>query len=196
MLEGYIRTYYQRWLVDDFAAIISKFITSNLITIFGALFGTSTAILLSVKHPYWALVLLIISGYLDSLDGTIARLTARTSPFGTALDIICDRVVEFAVIFGLYLVDPAARATIIICMLGSMLICICSFLIVGVFTQNVTEKSFHYSPGIMERLETFLFFFAMILLPNYFTFLGYTFTLLVSITALLRMRNFAYDFCS
>lgn len=193
MLESYIRTYYQRWLVDNFAAIISKFASPNLITVYGALFGIAAAIFLGMKRPYWALILLIISGYLDSLDGTIARLTSRTSPFGTALDIICDRIVEFAIIFGLYLVAPATRATTIILMLGSILICVCSFLIVGIFTQNTTKKSFHYSPGIIERLEAFLFFFAMILLPNYFIYLGYTFTLLVSITALLRMREFAHD---
>lgn len=192
MLEAYFRTYYQKWLVDNSAVVISKFASPNLITIYGALCGVATAVLIGLDHPYWASILLIISGYFDSLDGTIARLTACATPFGTALDIICDRIVEFAVIFGLYLVDPSNRATTIICMLGSILICICSFLVVGIFTPNATEKSFHYSPGIMERFEAFLFFFAMILLPNYFIYLGYAFTLLVSLTALLRMREFAY----
>ena len=193
MLESYFRIYYQKWLGDNSAIIISKFASPNLITICGALFGILAAFLIGFNHPYWASIILITSGYFDSLDGTIARLTARTTPFGSALDIICDRLVEFAIIFGLYSVNPSARATTAIWMLGSILICICSFLIVGIFTQNTTEKSFHYSPGIMERFEAFLFFFAMILLPNYFTYLGYTFTLLVSFTAVLRMREFAYD---
>ena len=140
---------------------------------------------------YLAVLTLIISGYLDSLDGTIARLTNRSSEFGSALDIICDRIVEFAIIFGLYLVNPVARATTCLWMLGSVLICISSFLVVGIFTQNSSTKSFNYSAGIMERFEAFMFFIAMILFPKYFTYLGYTFTILVTMTALLRMREFA-----
>ncbi|HCU05396.1 MAG: hypothetical protein A2X77_04060 [Gammaproteobacteria bacterium GWE2_42_36] len=193
MLEAYFRSYYQKWLVDDVAKCISQFISPNLITVYGMLFGIVTAILLGLHHPYWALVSLIISGYLDSLDGTIARLTVRSTPFGSALDIICDRIVEFSVILGLYFVDPIARATTTIWMLGSILICISSFLVVGIFTQNHHEKSFYYSPGIMERFESFLFFFAMILWPHYFTYCGYAFTVLVVITVILRMREFAYD---
>lgn len=193
MLESHFRTHYQKLLVDDFAIIISKFVSPNLVTVYGTLFGIAAAIFLGLGHTYLALFLLLISGYLDSLDGTIARITGHDTQFGSALDIICDRIVEFSVIYGLYLVDPLTRATTVIWILGSVLICICSFLVVGIFTQNNSEKNFHYSPGIIERFETFLFFFAMILLPNYFTYLSYAFILLVTITALLRMREFALD---
>lgn len=192
MLEAYFRTYYQRWLVDKLAVKISQFASPNLITLYAVLWGIATAILLSLGYSHGALIALMISGYLDSLDGTIARLTTRSTPLGTALDIIGDRIVEFAVIFGLYLIAPPARATTIILMLGSVLICICSFLVVGIFTQNTSNKSFHYSSGMMERFETFLFFFAMILFPHYFIYLGYAFTLLVSFTAILRIKEFAH----
>lgn len=46
---------------------------------------------------------------------------------GTILDIIFDRIVEFAIIFGLFTVDPVHRAGIALFMLGSILICVTSF---------------------------------------------------------------------
>jgi phosphatidylglycerophosphate synthase len=190
MLEKHLRHHYQKWLVNKFADKIGRRISPNSITITSIILGILSAISLVLHHTYLALIVLLLSGYLDTLDGTVARLNTKTSPFGSGLDIVGDRIVEFAIILGLYFVDPEARATTVILMLGSMLFCISSFLVVGVFTTNISEKSFHYSSGLMERLETFIFFIAMFLLPQYFNYLGNAFTLLVTFTALFRMYEF------
>lgn len=187
MLEKHLRPYYQKWTVDCFANKMGKQISPNLITIISIILGIFSAVLIVSSHTYFAIIFLLFSGYLDTLDGTIARLNAKTSPFGSSLDIIGDRIVEFAIILGLYFVNPITRAITVILMLGSMLICISSFLVVGIFTANNSEKSFHYSRGLMERLEAFIFFIAMILFPQYFNYLGNVFTLLVTFTAFFRM---------
>lgn len=46
-------------------------------------------------------VLLLISAWLDSTDGEIARLRFQQSPFGGRLDIVADNVVHFAVFLGI-----------------------------------------------------------------------------------------------
>jgi len=137
-----------------------------------------------------AILLLLISGFLDTLDGTVARLTDKTSDVGSVLDIASDRMVELAVMMGLYLVDPAHRALGVLFMLGSCYLCITCFLVVAIFSPNSSEKGFHYSPGLIERAEAFLFFIAMILYPRYFAFLGYLFTGLVFLTSYLHIKQF------
>ena len=76
-------------------------------------------------------------------------------------------------------------------MLGSILLCITSFLVVGIFTPNHSSKSFHYSPGLIERAEAFLFFIVMIFVPYYFTFFAFLFATLVALTALIRLWQFS-----
>lgn len=152
--------------------------------------GLAILPLLAFGLTYWALFCLMLSGFLDTLDGALSRLQMRASSKGAALDIISDRAVEFAVILGLFFIGPTMRALPVILMLGSTLLCITSFLIVGVFAQNQTEKSFHYSPGLIERSEAFIFFAAMILFPSAFFALSYLFSFLVFLTALIRTAQF------
>ena len=90
----------------------------------------------------------------------------------------------------MWLVDPVHRALWCFLMLGSMLLCITSFLVVGIFVANDSHKSFHYNPGIMERAEAFIFFIAMMLWPSAFVGLAMLFSLLVTLTAIIRLTQF------
>lgn len=76
-------------------------------------------------------------------------------------------------------------------MLTSILLCVTSFLVVGIFTEKQTEKSFYYSPGLIERGEAFFFFILMILFPSYFVLLSSLFILLVLLTTAIRVVQFA-----
>lgn len=40
------------------------------------------------------------AGFLDVIDGTVARVTKRTTPFGGYLDSVLDRVVDLSFLFG------------------------------------------------------------------------------------------------
>lgn len=137
-----------------------------------------------------ALAMLLLSGFLDILDGSVARFKNKTSQFGAVLDITGDRLVEFCVILGLYLYEPETRSLNCLLMLGSVLLCVTSFLVVGIFTPNQTDKGFHYSPGLMERAEAFIFFFLMIACPPAFSSLSYLFSTLVFLTAFVRLWEF------
>lgn len=186
MIDSYLRSPYQTLLVDPLARHLQR-LPPNLITLLSCLAGLSVLLL----PPLLAPLALLLSGYLDTLDGTLARLHKRTSPLGTALDITSDRLVEFATILALFLIDPTTRGLPCLLMLGAILLCITSFLVVGIFSQNTSSKSFHYSPGLIERAEAFLFFTALFLLPKFFPFLAYTFALLVFTTALIRLYQFS-----
>ncbi|KTC84503.1 CDP-alcohol phosphatidyltransferase family protein [Legionella brunensis] len=191
MLEQSIRPFYQTLLVEPLVKCIGHRIKPLQVTLFAGILGLLFIPAILLNHTMVAIILLLASGYCDTLDGTLARFQKNTSPLGTAIDIVMDRLVEFSVILGLYLVAPHVRALAVILMLGSMLICITSFLVVGIFTPNESNKSFHYSPGLMERAEAFGFFIVMVWYPHYFNGLAFLFTLLVTLTALIRIKQFA-----
>lgn len=190
MLEQSLRPLYQTLLVDPVATAIYQKINPLYITLVSGVIGMLIIPAIYYQHIALALLCLIVSGYLDTLDGTVARQAQLTSPFGTVMDIITDRIVEFSAIFGLWLVDPLHRSLLSLLMLGSILICITSFLVVGIFTPNNTEKGFHYSPGLMERAEAFIFFALMLLLPSFFISLASVFVILVSYTTIKRLYEF------
>lgn len=190
MIDSYLRPKVQSSLIEPLARPFIR-LHPTLLTAIALFLGIATIPTLVTGHPIAAAALLLLSGLFDTLDGTVARLQKRTSPKGAAFDIVSDRIVEFSAIFGLYLVEPNSRATLSLLMLGAILLCITSFLVVGIFTENESQKSFHYSSGVMERTEAFIFFLAMMLWPSAFTALSLAFTLLVAMTGLWRIYQFS-----
>jgi archaetidylinositol phosphate synthase len=187
MLEACTRKLYQRFLVDPLVRRIGDKLSPITVTLFSAVLGVLFIPALVLGRPMIALMLLLASGYCDTLDGSLARHQNTCSPFGSMLDIMSDRLVEFSVIFAFYLLSPIANGLACMLMLGSVLLCITSFLVTGIFSANDSHKSFHYSAGIMERAEAFAFFIVMIVMPNAFSVLGYVFSVLVLLTALWRL---------
>ena len=192
MLERYIRNYYQAIFVNPLARLLNKtgYFTPNWITLFAVITGVLAAIGLFANWPIFACILLLLSGYLDTLDGTLARLSKKNTITGTVLDITADRLVEFLIVLGLYSISPINRATVCLWLLGGFLLCVTSFLVVGIFTEKKGEKGFSYSPGLIERPETFLFFILMILFPVLFYWLAWLLVILVFYTAAMRIFQF------
>ena len=190
MIDSYFRSPYQKRIIHPLLKwnFLSR-VSPALLTLFGLLFGLLVPFFLAWHLSFFALIALITSGFFDTLDGSLARSQKATSNRGAVFDIIADRAVEWGVILGLYFYDPS-RSLLCLLMIGSILLCITSFLVVGMFQENTSEKSFHYSPGLMERAEAFIFFSLMILLPQFFTVLATLFVALVLLTAILRTYQF------
>jgi len=195
MIDSKFRNPYQRWVIAPLLKwpFIAKSSPMRL-TLFGLFFGLLVPLFLFKGWSFLALASLAASGFLDTLDGSIARFQERSSQKGAALDITADRIVEFCIVFGLYLYQPETRAIPCFLMLGSILFCITTFLVVGIFTQNDSAKSFHYSPGLIERAEAFFFFGLMILFPLGFQVLALSFILLVTATGCIRIVQFILSF--
>lgn len=190
MLESRARSHYQRWLVEPVAKQLYQRCHANHVTLFAVLIGVSVLPLLYWQHPWLAAIALLLSGYLDTLDGTLARLAEHASDLGSCFDIVGDRLVEAMVIIGLFAVAPDTRGLACLLMFASILLCITSFLVVGIFTANQSAKSFHYSEGLIERAEAFIFFILMILWPSAFIWLTWLFVILVNVTTCLRLYDF------
>ncbi|APA83694.1 CDP-alcohol phosphatidyltransferase family protein [Francisella tularensis] len=192
MIEQKIRPVFQRIFVDSIAKSIAPVIAPNLITLISLVVGLVAAIAFFINQ-YLCIFLLLLSGYFDILDGSVARLQGSSSSFGTILDILSDRFVESFIIIAIF-INQLDIAWVGLLMMMSIIVCISSFLLVGIFSQKESSKSFYYSPGLIERAETFMFFIVMILFSNMVLILGLIYTLLVLWTTLYRCYEFyVYD---
>jgi len=192
MIDSTLRRHYQSSLINPLLKLrLTQKLSPLMCTLLALVSGVMTLPLLAMGWGFLAFVALLLSGFFDTLDGSIARHKDLTSDRGAALDICFDRIVEASVIIGLFLVNPAGRGLLCLLMLATTLLCISSFLVVGIFETNRSEKSFHYSVGLMERTEAFLLFALMILIPSLFVPLSALYSLLVLATALIRLTQFA-----
>ena len=190
MIEQGVRSYFEKLFIAPVLKNLSIKVSPNHVTSMAGAFGILVFPVLVLGHAWLAIFLLALSGYCDILDGALARSRNCTSSWGTVLDIVMDRVVEISTIMALWAIDSQVRSLSCFCMLACVTICITSFLVVGIFSDQQSEKSFNYSPGLMERAEAFLFFTVMIIFPGFFTQLSILFCVLVLYTAVIRLWQF------
>ncbi len=191
MIDSYFRAPYQKILVYPILKFsIFQKITPTALTGLSCLCGILTFVFLVFHFKFLALLVLLLSGYFDTLDGSLARALQKTSEKGAVFDIVSDRLCEFFVILGLFSVDPPKRAFLCLCMLGAAFLCVTSFLVIGIFSKNHSNKSFYYSPGLIERAEAFIFFSLMIVFPSLFMPLAYLFAFLTFLTTAIRLYQF------
>jgi archaetidylinositol phosphate synthase len=196
MIETHFRLTYQKLCVNWVAQRLANKVSHHTITAAALILGVVSAFALIKQHILLATIFLLLSGYCDTLDGTIARMQNTSSAFGSMLDIVGDRIVEIAIVLALFSLAPSSRAWLSLGMLSSMLICITSFLVVGIYQENNSTKGFHYSVGLIERAEAFAFFLAMMWLPAYFKWLAISFIILVLMTSLIRIYEFYQHYSS
>ncbi len=171
--------------VDRLAAwCVRRGVPANRVTIAAFAVGAATMPLEMTGHPWMATAALWVSGALDVLDGTKARLTAR-SPRGTLMDITFDRLVELGVILGLALRYPWAQFPLL-CLTAAIVFSITVFLTTGALAQRSSAKSFYYQAGIAERTEGFILFTAMVLWSQALVPLTYLFVAVETATGVQR----------
>ncbi len=91
-----------RFATEVPASIIARVLKNpNIITVIGLAISFGVPIAACYHHPALALVLLLVSSYMDALDGALARITGRVTRFGAILDSFSDRIEEFNYIIAL-----------------------------------------------------------------------------------------------
>nr|WP_312984718.1 CDP-alcohol phosphatidyltransferase family protein [Clostridioides sp.] len=156
-------------------------LNANQVTIIALLLGISTSIFIYFDMSIIACIALWLSGYLDAVDGAVARKSKVSSSFGALLDILCDRIVEIGMILVLGLKNENVRLELMI-LLACILISMTVFLTVGALSEKNGIKSFYYQAGVAERSEGFILFSLMFLFQGYLNVLTNVFSLLILIT--------------
>lgn len=188
MLDTHCRKYIQP-LIGVGADIAMKLgLTANGVTIIAMLLGLLSGVLVALGFNIVAVLVLWFSGYLDAVDGTIARKTKSSSPFGTVMDITFDRMVEGAVILGVaYKYTEFSFISLVLAV--SIIISMTIFLTTGPLAENKGEKTFYYQAGLAERTEGFLMLSLMMLLKENAGVVINIFTGMVLFTAFQRFRE-------
>ncbi|WP_246943180.1 CDP-alcohol phosphatidyltransferase family protein [Bacillus pinisoli] len=165
MLDTHGRRYVQP-IIGRAAKILLKIgLTPNQVTFISFLIGASSGVFYYFSYPWLAVFVLWLSGFLDAVDGTMARET-ETSPFGTVMDVTFDRLVEISVILGIAFVYPEIQWALLLLSV-SIIFSITIFLTVGAVSERQGMKSFYYQAGLAERTEGFIFLTLMMVLPKY-----------------------------
>lgn len=96
--------------------------TPNAVTVLGLVLSLFSAYLYYLREPRLAGLVLLIGSLVDALDGTLARLTGKTSRFGAFLDSTFDRISDGAILFGIALGSLVDWRVAFLTFMGSYLV--------------------------------------------------------------------------
>ncbi len=121
----------------------------NTISIAASIIGVISGLFFLGGSSAVAGILLLLSGILDTLDGTVARLGERTSKFGAALDSSLDRYVEMFVFMGIcyHFKDSPMFFWSFLAIMGSMM--------VSYVRARAQSLGVNQIVGFMQRFERF-----------------------------------------
>ncbi len=190
VLDSRMRKYIQKAMdgIAKYSGLI--YLHPNVITTIAFILGLGCAFAISRGFSIIAFCLLWVSGTLDVLDGTVARLTGKSSQFGAYLDMIFDRMVEAAIIVGFFFLAPEHALTYLFFFVA-VLFNFTTFMLAGNLFKNTGVKSMHYDFGLAERTETFIFFSLLILFPSYIVIILNVFNAIVFLTGIVRIIRIA-----
>jgi phosphatidylglycerophosphate synthase len=101
-------------------ALWSAGITPNMVTAAGPLASVLAGLLAASGHLYTGIIIFSIGACLDAVDGSLARISGRSSEFGRYFDSVSDRVSEGVFIAGAVIGGVPAAALAVIA--GSVLL--------------------------------------------------------------------------
>ncbi|MBB5178750.1 phosphatidylglycerophosphate synthase [Planomicrobium koreense] len=187
MLDTHARKHVQPTVEKTADFLLKMGFSADGVTKTAFAIGVSSGLFIYLDQPLIAILVLWLSGYLDVVDGTMARKT-KPSSWGTLLDISFDRVVEISVILGLAFRFPDSMWALLLLSV-SIIIGMTVFLTVGALSEKQGTKSFYYQAGLAERTEGFILFTLMIVFSTYLTAITLIFVAVQLITIAQRMAE-------
>jgi CDP-diacylglycerol--glycerol-3-phosphate 3-phosphatidyltransferase len=186
-----IREFFGTKLRRGFAPILSALqrlgITPNQVTIAGTILNIAAAALVIADQLIYAGVVFVVAGCFDMLDGTLARLAQKATPFGAFLDSTLDRVSEgvmFAAIA--YLLAEQGRsidvALVVLALLGSILVS---------YTRARAESvGVDCKVGLMSRPERII----LIAIGLFFDVLPYVIYIMLALTVFTVIQRVVHTY--
>jgi CDP-diacylglycerol--glycerol-3-phosphate 3-phosphatidyltransferase len=126
MLTRHIGTACNWLLMAIVRAFAASGINPNVLTVIGFLITLLGAYFFAYGYFGWAGAAIVLAGLFDMLDGRVARLTGRVTPFGGFLDSVLDRYSDLLLLIGLLIFYARAGrfwyiALVAVVMIGSVM---------------------------------------------------------------------------
>jgi CDP-diacylglycerol--glycerol-3-phosphate 3-phosphatidyltransferase len=158
-------------------------ITADVLTATGLISATATGVLVATGHLHWAVVMLIITGMHDLLDGPVAKAAGTASVRGAFFDSVTDRVADAVIMLGAswYLLNQ-----------GEGHLALLPMAILGVTSLVSYERAkaeslgLQAKGGLMERGERMFLFGVGCLSADIFVPVLWVLFILISFTAIAR----------
>ncbi len=96
-----LRAWYERIFLPVGRLIAKTGISANVLTSFSLLTAIVCAFFFWRQQLFLGIFFLLFTGFVDMLDGSVARATGQSSRFGAVLDHTLDRYAEFFFLLGL-----------------------------------------------------------------------------------------------
>jgi phosphatidylglycerophosphate synthase len=101
-IEGLVSVHINRRFSRPLARLLGRTsITPNQVSLFSFVVAIGSLSLFITGHNIWAGIAAQISSIVDGIDGDLARIKNKGTPFGGFLDAILDRYSDFAILGGL-----------------------------------------------------------------------------------------------
>lgn len=114
-----VRQSLARYLSQPIVRLLARTpVTPNTITWFGLLLAVGAAVLIAFERPFGAGFVVLGGGFLDMIDGALARSTGRATSFGAVLDSTLDRLAEAAVLLGLLVMYAGDESVVGVIVVG------------------------------------------------------------------------------
>jgi len=92
------------WIRNSFGKTF-KFLPPNTWTTISLIVAFIAFAVVALDHLYWGILLFVISGMCDFIDGRVARYTGQSSKFGAFWDGTVDRFVDALIVFCVFFLD-------------------------------------------------------------------------------------------
>jgi len=125
-------------------------ITPNAVTWSGFLLTIGAAALIITEHLVAAGILVLIAGFLDILDGALARRTNQATRFGAILDSTLDRFSEAVLLLGILVLYARDQSFAQILIVGAALV---GSLLVSYIRARAEALGLECEAGLFTRTE-------------------------------------------
>jgi CDP-diacylglycerol--glycerol-3-phosphate 3-phosphatidyltransferase len=152
-LTELMRTWF-KGILDPIGALLNRLgLMPNTITLAGLAGSLTAGILLARGHFLAGGIAVLITGPIDALDGTMARLRGEPTDFGGFIDSVTDRYAELAIFGGLLIYylqqqDLVTAGVIFAAAAGSVL--------VSYVKARAESVGFEAKIGVLTRMERFV----------------------------------------
>jgi phosphatidylglycerophosphate synthase len=188
MLDAVIRPYMNKPLDAAAKHAVAAGLSANGATTLGFALGMAAAGCIAAEQYWVGLGLLLVSRFMDGLDGAIARRT-RLTDLGGFLDITLDFIFYASIVFAFALANPEKNALAAAFLTTSFMAPAATFLTYAIFAQKhgiTTDirgaKSLYYLGGLAEGVETILTLCLMCAFPDWFPVIAVVYGVMCWIT--------------
>ncbi len=195
VVDEALRVVKERVFLPLARALAGTGVTPTQLTLIGFVFGLGACGAAATGHWMLASLLWWAGRIMDGLDGTLARLTKQQSDYGGYVDILCDFTVysllPVAVVWNIH--GEGRRAWLVLSLLlGSYFVNAAGlFMLSSILEKRSQQKqltSVAMPRGLIEGVETMLFYQLLLLFPNWCQTLMTVFCAGVVVTILLRLH--------